>query len=199
MQVKGRVSSKSAFGNVVSCGGGGPFCNPVIAPQSSGEVWLLDYERYTCFSVPPTSLAGTGWPEWAAVGYFSSLRQFYSGNKRLSPRSSLIKIEMFWYISKWFISSSLCWKHEWVFSITRCEGQKGSLDVELNKVWGTVPPKMCSPQSSYLSELSTLRLKQPISSSSVFPLLALSFGLLSLVMMGRVEFLACFLLIRIKQ
>ena len=55
-------------------GGGEAFFRAMIGSQSFREPMPMDVNLTPIYQFPPSPLGGTGWPEWAGVGYFLSSR-----------------------------------------------------------------------------------------------------------------------------
>ena len=182
---------------LVRCWGRGSILYSQIRLQFFSEATTpLDSGLYMCFLVlpPHSSLSGTGWLEWAGVGYFSSPSECQSQleltislllgqlNSDKTP-ADLAPVNQFllwahfikmnrilWNISEWFLFLSSYGKHEGTFPGNHFENLIELQKIQLTKLLEL--PITGSLWSFYLSGLSTMSPQQFIDYSSGFPILS---------------------------
>lgn len=98
-----------------SSGGGRSSCSPRRTSQAFSELSPPFGEARTLLGSVRSLRLGraAGMGRGLVVPLPSNVSEWFnSGNERVSLRSSLFSVRMFYYISKWFLSSSLCWEQE---------------------------------------------------------------------------------------
>lgn len=126
------------------CGIGKACYSPKIMSQSFNEPLSLDCELHKYFSgfhSPPSG--GTGWSEWAWVGYFPSPGQAGSDNTlscEALVQYLLLMVDLvnraLWHISGCFLFPLLCWKHKGIFPSVYCGNLVEFLEINLITSWG---------------------------------------------------------------
>lgn len=117
--------------------------NSMINSFRSLCLWTANF---TSASQSLSALGGTGWLEWAEVGYFLSPGWLASektpnslgSGKRVSGGQALFSRKL-WHIFNWLLFPSPCWQQGGIFLHFQFENLVKLLEVNFFKVWKPHP------------------------------------------------------------